>query len=300
MNNKTKWVELAISVTEKNADAVANFLIEQGSNGIVEENSKSCKNSVVLKAYLKKDDQIEASVKKIANYLRSLHALDGNEPVTPELNINQIANEDWNKKWKSFFEPVKVTDTIVIKPSWRKYWKKQGEIVIELDPGMAFGTGTHPSTRMCLRAIEELTGTFHDKGSVSFLDVGTGSGILAIAASLLGIRKVVGIDFDHQAVACAKKNAKKNKVSDHISLSTTPLKKIDGVFSMVVANIMPHVLIDMKSELEVRLSPDGFLILSGILGKKAGEVATEFSKHLKFFKEIREEEWACLVFQNKI
>lgn len=300
MNNKTEWVELAISVTKKNADAVANFLIEQGSNGIVEENSKSCKNSVVLKAYLKKDDQLEASVKKIANYLRSLHALDGNEPVTPELNINQIANEDWNKKWKSFFEPVKVTDTIVIKPSWRKYWKKQGEIVIELDPGMAFGTGTHPSTRMCLRAIEELAGTFHDKGSSSLLDVGTGSGILAIAASLLGIRKVVGIDFDHQAIACAEKNAIKNGVADYISFSTSPLKKINGMFSMVVANILPHVIIDMKEELEVRLSTDGFLILSGILSEKAGEVTTEFSKHLKFSKEIREEEWACLVFQNKI
>ncbi len=104
----------------------------------------------------------------------------------PEISIDQIPDEDWNKKWKSFFEPIKITDRLVIKPSWRKYRKKDNEIIIELDPGMAFGTGTHASTSMCLQAIEELAGLLQNKNNLSFLDVGTGSGILAIAAVLLG------------------------------------------------------------------------------------------------------------------
>jgi ribosomal protein L11 methyltransferase len=299
MDDKPEWIEIAVSVTSDYADIVANFLIEQGSNGIVEERSKSNRGSVVLKAYLKKDARVQGLVEKIEAYLKSLLAAGGAEPVSHAIILKQIPDEDWNKKWKSFFEPLKVTDRIVIKPSWRNYWKKEPEIVLELDPGMAFGTGTHPSTRMCLRAIEEWAETFPDKKDISFLDVGTGSGILAIAAALLGIKKVVGIDNDYQAVTCAKRNAGNNGVENVISLSTRPLKKIGGTFNMVVANILPHILIEMRKELVALLDPGGFLVLSGILKEKAQEVSTEFSKQLKFYKELKEEEWACLVFLNK-
>jgi len=125
-------------------------------------------------------------------------------------------------KMEIIFEPTKVTDRIVIKPSWRKYWKKEGEIIIELDPGMAFGTGTHASTSMCLQAIEELTGLLKLEDDLSFLDVGTGSGILAIAAVLLGFKKGIAIDIDYQAVQCAIKNAGINLVKENIDFSTTP------------------------------------------------------------------------------
>jgi ribosomal protein L11 methyltransferase len=298
MHHKTEWIELAIFVSIDRSDAVANFLIEQGCSGIVEEGFRSLKDSVVLKAYVKDDGQLKTLLRSIETYLKSLHDLEGTQPYPQEITINQIVDEDWNKKWKSFFQPIKVTDRIVIKPSWRRYWKKQNEIVLELDPGMAFGTGTHSSTRMCLKAIEDLIETFHNTEDTSLLDVGTGSGILSIAAALLGIKKVVGIDIDYQAVACAKKNAKNNSVSEYISFSTIPLKKIQGTFSLIVANILPHVLINMKEGLTSRLDNDGFLILSGILNEKAEEVTIQFSKSLRFIKAINEEEWMCIIFQK--
>jgi ribosomal protein L11 methyltransferase len=163
---------------------------------------------------------------------------------------------------------------------------------------MAFGTGTHPSTRMCLRAIEELAGNFQDMEDTSLLDVGTGSGILAIASALLGIKKVVGIDNDYQAVECSIKNANENAVTENVFLSQCPLKKIEGKFSIVAANILPHVLIGMLAELVSSMKDDGFLVLSGILKEKAEEVRVAFLKHLEFVKELNEEEWSCLIFKK--
>jgi ribosomal protein L11 methyltransferase len=192
-----------------------------------------------------------------------------------------------------------VTKRIVVKPSWKTYWKQEQEIVIELDPGMAFGTGTHASTRLCLQAIEKLSDKLSDKSNVALLDVGTGSGILAVAAVLLGIPKVVGIDIDFQAVECAKKNAEKNNVSETIFFTDTPLHKTDGLFSIIVANILPQTLIDLKSDLLNHLAPSGYLILSGILKEKAQEVIDAFTRDISFVKETTEEEWTCLIFQNK-
>ena len=164
---------------------------------------------------------------------------------------------------------------------------------------MAFGTGTHESTRMCLRALESLADLFEGSQGASLLDVGTGSGILAIAAVFLGIKKAIGIDFDHQAIACAKKNAENNGVTGRVTLSTDSLKKTAGQFSIVVANILPHVLIDMKEDLSAHVSQGGFLVLSGILNEKAGQVADVFSESLTLHREIHENEWTCLVFKKQ-
>ena len=132
-------------------------------------------------------------IDSLKNYLRSLRGTEpGQAHREPAVTISEIEDKDWNEQWKSFFQPIKVTDTIVIKPSWRKYWKKGNEIVIELDPGMAFGTGTHSSTRLCLQQIEERAAECSGADKSSLLDVGTGSGILAIAAALLGIKQVSG------------------------------------------------------------------------------------------------------------
>jgi len=183
-----EWIELKVTVNQNDADAVANFLIESGSNGIVEDSSPY-KKRTILTSYFENNGTVSVLHENIKKYLNELYCLkDCTDSTPPEISINQIPDEDWNKKWKSFFEPIKITDRLVIKPSWRKYRKKDNEIIIELDPGMAFGTGTHASTSMCLQAIEELAGLLKNKNNLSFLDVGTGSGILAIAASLVGIK----------------------------------------------------------------------------------------------------------------
>jgi ribosomal protein L11 methyltransferase len=128
--------------------------------------------------------------------------------------------------------------------------------------------------------------------------VGTGSGILAIAAVLLDIPKVVGIDIDYQAVECAKKNAELNNIADKIAFSDSLLYKLDGVFSIIVANILPHTLIDLKSDLLSHLASSGYLILSGILQEKAGEVVDAFTRDITFVRETKEDEWSCLLFKK--
>ena len=301
MLSNTIWIEIKISVPASEADAIANFLIEEGANGIVEENqpqSISCSsvsNNVLLKVYIKKDAAGKKHLTAIKNYLASLSSLTGISEFS--LTTNEIEDEDWNALWKSFFQPLKVTNRIVIKPTWTNYWKRADEIVIELDPGMAFGTGTHQSTRLCLKTIEEIADSLSDKSGCSLLDVGTGSGILAIAAVLLGIPKVVGIDIDYQAVECAKKNAEMNNVSNELIFTDVPLHKTAGAFSIIVANILPQTLIDLKADLLSHLAPSGYLILSGILNEKAREVIDEFTKDISFVRETQEDEWGCLIFK---
>jgi len=304
MNSVSEWIEITIAVTKEDAEPVANFLMEQGSTGIVEKTGTRGaspgrpENVVDLTAYYASTDELPGILERIRAYLADLAGLKQRSGPFPEITVNSIPDEDWNKKWKSFFQPINVTDHIVIKPSWQKYWKKDGELVIELDPGMAFGTGTHPSTGMCLGAIEELWALLRGSRPLSLLDVGTGSGILAIAAAKLGIQRVVGIDVDYQAVACAKKNARANGVADIVSLSTTALGKITGSFSIVVANILPHVLIDMNAMLTERLADTGFLVLSGILSEKAGDVADAFKDRLMPYSRMQQEEWSCLVLRK--
>ncbi len=299
MIDEIQWAELCVSVRKQYAEAVAEFLIEEGSsNGIVEEKSPADKDTVILKAYIKNDAERDGYVNRVADFVAGLFAAAGDVESVPAIAVNLIPDEDWNKKWKSFFQPLKITDRIVIKPSWKNYHPLEGEIIVELDPGMAFGTGTHPSTSMCLKVIDELEGMLAPQGSLRMLDVGTGSGILAIAAAKLGFTEVVGVDVDQVAVRVAQKNAEINGVTDKVAFSNTPLRMLEGQYPVVVANILPHVLIYLKDHLTPRLEAGGFLILSGILIEKAQEVKNAFAGDMQFFKELHEEQWACLVFQK--
>jgi ribosomal protein L11 methyltransferase len=300
MGEEIQWAELCVSLQKQYAQAVAEFLIEEGSdNGIVEEKSPANKDIAILKAYIKNDTARDGYVHRVAEYMTGLFSAAGDTQSRPDISVNLIADEDWNKKWKSFFQPLKITDRIVIKPSWKDYHRLAGEIIVELDPGMAFGTGTHPSTGMCLKMIDELERRITPAGDLRLLDVGTGSGILAISAAKLGFTEIVGIDVDQVAVRVAQKNAELNGAADRLSLSNTPLRMLDGEYPVVVANILPHVLIYLKEHLLARLAPGGFLILSGILTAKAPEVIKAFSEELQFYKELHEEQWSCLVFQKK-
>ena len=299
MEPEMQWAELCVRLQKRYAEAVAEFMIEQGSsNGVVEEKSPEDSNSAVLKAYIRNDLDRDGYVSRVADYIAQLFAASGDEGARPDIEINVIADEDWNKKWKSFFQPLPITDRIVIKPSWKEYHPRGGEVIIELDPGMAFGTGTHPSTSMCLKAIDELDRLLASARGLKLLDVGTGSGILAIAAAKLGFAEVVAIDVDQVAVRVAQKNAELNGVAGRVALSNTPLRQLDGEYPVVVANILPHVLTYFKQQLIERLAPGGFLILSGIILEKAADVIEAFEAALELHKEFREENWSCLVFRK--
>src|SRR3989304_4102674 len=183
------------------------------------------------------------------------------------LKTSALKETDWSQKWKKGLRPIRVTykgASIVIKPTWKKSAKRPGEKIIEIDPGMAFGTGGHATTKMCLKAIlrlvkDKLLPPAHDN---DILDVGTGTGVLAIAAMKLGFRKAVGIDIDRVAVDVAKKNARDNRAK--VTLSARPVETIRGRFSLVAANILAGELIRLSPPIKDRGRPGGWLILSGI------------------------------------
>ncbi len=293
MQEHDGWAELKVSVPKTQADLAAQCLIEQGSNGVVEEDAAGDpQGATVLKGYLPCDGQLEARLDRIRSDLDRL-------ACNARLELSVIPDEDWNEKWKSFFEPIRVTRRFVVKPSWKSFWPRADDIVIELDPAMAFGTGTHPSTRMCLQAIEDYADACDGPASASMLDVGTGSGILAIAAALRGMHPVVAIDNDRTAIACAVKNAAHNGVAGRVSLSSTPPGRVDGSFDLVAANILPHVLIAMRDDLTARMRDGAVLVLSGILTGKASEVMAAFAEKVTFVRQMTEQEWCCLVFRKK-
>ncbi len=299
MEKKIQWAELCVRLNRQYAEAVAAFLIEEGSgNGIVEEKCPEDRSAAILKAYIHNDAGRDGYINRVAEYMTELFTAAGDTASRPDISVNLIADEDWNKKWKSFFQPLKLSERIVIKPSWKDYHRLKGEIIVELDPGMAFGTGTHPSTSMCVKALDELERRLAPEGGLRLLDVGTGSGILAIAAAKLGFTGIVGIDVDQVAVRVAQKNAELNGIADTVSLSNTPLKDLEGEFPVVVANILPHVLIYLKEHLLARLAPGGLLILSGIITEKAAEVRDAFTSDVQFCRELQGEQWSCLVFQK--
>jgi ribosomal protein L11 methyltransferase len=195
---------------------------------------------------------------------------------------------------------------LVIKPTWEAYEEEKNDIVIELDPGMAFGTGTHPTSRLCLESIERIAGGQFPSGdensarNIKLLDVGTGSGILAIAAAKLGARQVLGIDVDPKAVEIAKQNIDLNGVTGVVTAETTSLNEITDKFFIVVANILAEDLVRMADDLYERIADEGFLILSGILTEKEDLVMNGFSRFpLSLLETTREGEWSCITYRLK-
>ncbi|WP_368233665.1 50S ribosomal protein L11 methyltransferase [Anaerotruncus rubiinfantis] len=180
----------------------------------------------------------------------------------------KVDEEDWATAWKKYYYPTKVGGRLVVCPSWETYAPKPGEVVLTMDPGMAFGTGTHDTTRLCMQLLEKYVSP-----GAHLLDVGTGSGILAVAALLLGAESAVGIDIDEVAVRVAKENAEANGVADRVEFLAGDLTaKVDGKFAVVTANIVADVIIRLIPDLERFLRPDSVFIASGIIDTRAGDV----------------------------
>src|SRR4030042_2945525 len=256
------WKEVRVEIHPFLAEAASNFLIEQGSPGIVQEEVKgsSGRKRERLTAYFAAGRSFNAKKKKIAIYLRSL----SQSRSTPfALTQRTIQAEKWAQNWQENFKPVEIPPRLVIKPPWEKWPEKKDQIIIEIDPGMAFGTGTHPSTQMCLRVLQDLIlSRFHP---LTILDVGTGSGILAIASLKLGGRKVAAVATAPVAIACARKNAAANRVDGKIYFRTGSADAVRRVFDIVVANLLPQELLGLIPALAGRMCSEGSLIASGFL-----------------------------------
>ncbi len=207
-----------------------------------------------------------------------------------------MRNEDWAEGWKQHFSVLHLGQ-LVIRPTWEEYTPAAGEAVVTLDPGMAFGTGTHGTTRLCLEALAELFAVPSPPQRV--LDVGTGSGILAIAAAVLGAHRVLACDIDPQACQTARENAAMNGVTGQVEITDQPLENLEEDFQVVLANILAEENVRLANELFRRLAVGGVLVLSGILQEKEALVAAGFSSLPLLGPVIsRRDEWSCLLYRK--
>jgi len=289
-----KWVSLSVWCPAALQEAVANFLVEQTKRGVQLEGEW-------VTAYCYEAEEAQVCLQQLTHYYRDLQQL---YPNLPELRVAQkdLPGEDWSETWKSFFKPLIVGKNIVVKPTWEPYEPKPGQVIIEIDPGRAFGTGKHPSTALCLEILELiLSESSREKmDSVSVLDVGTGSGILGIAAARLGARRVLGLDLDPEAVKVAEENLLRNGVEGIMSVSSIPLHRLGETYDLVIANLTAQVITQMAANLSRCVSPEGWLVLSGILNEQMEEVVKCFEAH--YFNEVDSwtmEEWRAILLRRK-
>lgn len=213
--------------------------------------------------------------------------------------FSSIKNEDWTEVWKKHFKIQHITDNVVIKASWLDYERVGNEKIIEIDPGMSFGTGSHETTQFCLKTIEKLS----NFGYKSFLDAGCGSGILTIAAAMFGFAPVYSFDYDHESVESTKDNLKRNKIKQKISLQEADIANYepDIKFDVVMANIISGILLVNRERLMSWINPGGCLVLAGILKAEYDNIRTAFS--CEGFTEIcsnTEKEWTGGIFYREI
>ena len=290
IRNSSSWWLVTLDVSRDAEEAAGALLFDLGSTGIVTLEEST--GGVRLGAYFDK----LANIDDMKPALEAEFARMGLRDALGEMSISAVADQDWMQKWKEGFDAVEVGERLIIAPSWKLPEDSEGRVVIQIDPGMAFGTGTHETTRLCLEAIER-----HWRGG-SLLDVGTGTGILAIAAALLapGSRpatKLVAIDVDPQAVEVARENTAINNVSDRIELHEGQPRNFAGQgFDVVVANLTAEVIIDLMSDLAACLAPKGLMILSGILSELAEDVECALVATGFEVTERREAgEWSALI-----
>lgn len=246
--------------------------------------NKDRTHSVIHMYIAESDNAVEA-----VSYLRERFSACG---IENEINCVLVDDTDWNENWKKYFKAFEVGERLAVCPSWEQYDNRENRTVISLDPGAAFGTGTHATTSLCLEVLEN-----NVTESTTVLDIGTGSGILAIAANLLGAKSAIGVDIDAQSVKTAVQNAEINGVSDKTEFIVGDLAdKISGKYDIVCANIVADVVMRLFDNVADYMKDDGILIVSGIIDIRADEVEKSATEHgFKIEKSLTREEWHCYV-----
>jgi ribosomal protein L11 methyltransferase len=224
---------------------------------------------------------------------KALDNLAGDTGIVYRIDYNRLNDQDWAESWKAHFHPLAISDRMTVKPTWRPYAAKPGEMVIEIDPGMAFGTGTHPTTHLCLNLMEAWV-----KPGQQVLDVGTGSGILLIAAAKLGAAMVFGVDKDPAAVAVARDNLRLNHVPDStFGLAAGNLiQAVKGRFDLVAANILTEVIVRLLDDLARVLTPQARFICSGMIRRNTHRVEKGLRRlGLAILERREKDQWVALV-----
>ncbi|NIQ37430.1 MAG: 50S ribosomal protein L11 methyltransferase [Proteobacteria bacterium] len=299
MTSRKEFTEIVVIVPWQASDAVENFFMEQGALGAAVEKLDIGGETETVRAYFPADKAPDHLKRSLWVYLESIENYF-TSTTKWHASIRSISEEDWEDRWKAFFRPVRVTRRIVVKPTWQTYDAGENDMVLEIDPGMAFGTGLHVTTQLCLQMIDREIGRRMEGGKVpSLLDVGTGSGILAIAAGRLGARPVLGIDIDDRAIEAARRNVKKNGVEQMVRIISGSLDAVGGTFDFVLANIDLKTVTELKGKLTGHVSPGGQLVLSGILAKQKSLVRRLFTaQRFSLIDEKNREGWSCVVFEK--
>ena len=297
-----EWLELSVLADSEAVESVAEVFSRLVHGGVaIEEDITAFSDRegyvvnvdkpVIIRGYLPVDGDCGCAVTRVREALGWLGMM---RPVG-ELSIRTVHEEDWANAWKEHFQVHRVGRRVVIVPSWRQHEPLPDDVVITLDPGMAFGTGLHPTTRLCLALLEDLV-----RPGDNVLDLGAGSGILAIAAARLGAASVTALDTDSVAVEVARANVAANGVQDVVtvglgSLGSKP-RPDAPVYNLVAANIIARVLCDLAAPLSLALAPGGLLIASGIIREREDEVAAAFSAAGLTLRERHTEgDWVAVV-----
>lgn len=308
-----EWLEVIIYTSSEAIEAVSGIMYNTGVEGVSIEDPKDIEfkkkhpgdwdyfdetllkvtDTAIVKGYYKEDENFDEYVKYIKKAIENLKDF-GIDKGQGLVEVHRVNEEDWENNWKKYYKPTKVSDKIVIKPIWESYDKSQDEIVVELDPGMAFGTGTHETTRMCMQSLEEYV-----KENSTVFDIGCGSGILSIVASKLGANKVIGVDLDPVAVKSSKENISYNELNNIEILEGNLMEVVNGKADIVVANIIADIIIFLTDGVKDFIKNKGYFISSGILNSRKQDVIDKLENSGFEIVEVKEQgEWVCIISRN--
>ncbi len=309
-----RWARISVVTTHEGADLIANILMELGAAG-TEIDDPSLVNeyidaglwdytdlpraedteTVTVRAYLPEDARLESSLLALAERIAALrHA--GAALGAGTISHSFVADEDWAETWKAYIHTEKIGERIVVRPTWEEYTPSADEIVIELDPGAAFGTGAHATTAMCLRWLEHLVSP-----GMRVYDVGCGSGILAVAAAKLGAGEVIAMDYDPVAVSVAEENIRQNNVHNVVACESDLLSACEGAApaELITANIIADVIVRLFAQLDRHLAPGGTLLASGIIDDRIADVEHAAAQHgFTVLDMTCEKEWAAMIIRR--
>lgn len=312
-----KWHEIKIKTTSDLVEEMSNILYDAGVGGVVIEDPNDINlfnkdetswdyfdeeifnfeyEGAIVKGYLPDSEDLLDKIKFIKESVHNI-VIDSENKDGEIVTIAEVYEEDWANAWKQYYKPKKISEKIVVKPTWEEYEAQEGEEIIELDPGMAFGTGTHETTMMCINLLED----YVNRNSIVY-DIGCGSGILSIAAAKLGAKKVVGVDLDEVAVKVSKENVKVNSVESIVDIRHGNLMEVvEGKADIIIANIIAEVIKILSRDIKKFMKPDSLFIASGIILDKIDEVANELQVNdLEIITIKKQGEWSAIVSKIKV
>ena len=299
----SQWTQIRVTVKLGQLDALVAVMSMINNNLMIEDYSdidlKTCYGDLIDESILNADKTIasvsvylpiERDIREDVDFLRSMMQKDGIEGEIKMIGLNE---EDWANAWKAYYKPIKIGSKIVIVPAWEKYEAAEGELIVRMDPGMAFGTGTHETTRLVIGLLEKYT-----TPGVRMLDVGTGSGILAICASKLGAGECKAYDIDPMSVRVARENIKDSGLTNITCDQSDLLRAVDlegGKYGLVCANIVADIIIRMTPDVHKYIADDGVLLASGIIMERSRDVVDCFEAHgFEIVERAEENGWCAL------